>query len=548
MKSLFSKRNLALFAMVAALAVAAHAGVLPPDIAFGLGGLGMMGNVANTAETLALFKAAQGNPDSELTKAWTQANSAVSGITAYDLEAPAKQLYPVITPLRNMIPRVSGKGGIQANWRAVTGVNTASTLLGVSQGNRGGAITSTTQDYIAAYKGLGLEDSVTFEADYAAENFQDLKALAVEGLLRATMIGEEKVILGGNASLSLGNTPTPTLSSANTGGSLTNNVSYGVGCVALTFEGMMLASVPTGVVQSYTRTNTDGSTDTINGGCANPSAQANVTTAVSANVSTISASVTPVAGAVAYAWFWGLANANLTLGAITTINSVLITAAATGNSSAPGTANFAALTAADKSTNSLEFDGLLTFASKSSLNPYIKVQATGTPGTGTPLTADGIGGVVEIDAALKAFWDNYRLSPDTLWVNSQEMNSIAKCTANASTTGAQRITFVTDPGQVTAGAVVVRSYLNKYAMDGNTALQIKLHPNMPAGTMLFTTSKLPYPLSNVTNVMQMRMRRDYYQIEWPTVSRKYQYGVYEDGVLQHFFPPSMGVITNLAPN
>jgi len=53
-------------------------------------------------------------------------------------------------------------------------------------------------------------------------------------------------------------------------------------------------------------------------------------------------------------------------------------------------------------------------------------------------------------------------------------------------------------------------------------------------------------LSNVTNILQMRMRRDYYQIEWPQTSRKYQYGVYEDGVLQNFFPPSQGIITNIA--
>lgn len=505
-------------------------------------------NAQTTAETLALLKAAQGQPNSELAKAWTQSNSAISGITAYDLEAPSKKLYPVITPLRNEIPRVSGKGGIQANWRAVTGVNTTSVLPGVSQGNRGGIITSTTEDYTAAYKGLGLEDTVTFEADYAGEGFEDVKALSVEGLLRSMMIAEEKVILGGNSSFALANTPTPTLSSANTGGTLTGNVSYGVGCVALTFEGYMLASVTTGVVQTIARTNADASSDTINGGTSLPSAQANVTSSVSANVSVISASVVAVAGAVAYAWFWGLASGNLTLGAITTINSTLITAAAAGAAVSPGIANFNALAATSYARNTLEFDGLLTFASQSALGGYQKVQATGTPGTGTSLTADGLGGVTEIDAALKAFWDNRRLSPTTLWVNSQEMNAISRATANASTNGAQRIVFASEPGKVVGGSVIVRSYLNKYAMDGNTEMEIRLHPNMPPGTMLFTTRRLPYPLSNVTNILQMRMRRDYYQIEWPQTSRKYQYGVYEDGVLQNYAPFSQGLITNIAPS
>jgi len=500
-----------------------------------------------TAETLELLKAAQGLPNDELLKAWTQSGSAVSGITAYDLEAPAKQLYPRITPLRNEIPRTSGKGGIQAAWRAVTGINTVlASSPYVSGGNRSGVITSTTADYTAAYKGLGLEDSVTFEADYASENFQDVKALAVEGLLRAMMIAEEKVILGGNNSLSLANTPTPSLTVANTGGTMTGNISYGVGCVALTFEGYLASSLTTGVVQSYTRTNADASTDSISGGTALPSTQANVANACTANTGTLSATVTAVAGAVGYAWFWGANSGNLALGAITTINSVLITTTtATSTALSPGIINFQALAAANKSTNSLAFDGLLTMASQSSLNSYQAVMATGTAGTGTALTSDGAGGITEIDTALKSFWDNYRLSPDTLWVNSQEMNNIGKKILAGASNAAQRFVFNADQG-VLGGGIMVRSYLNKFGMDGAQELKIRLHPNLPPGTMLFTTARLPYPLSNVTNVMQMRMRRDYYQIEWPLVTRKYQYGVYEDGVLQHYFPPSLGVITNIA--
>jgi hypothetical protein len=504
-------------------------------------------NAQTTQETLALVKAAHGTPDGELAKAWTQSGSATSGITAYDLEPAAKQLYPVITPLRNSMPRVSGKGGIQANWRAITGVNTSGVRGGVSGGNRGGVITSTTADYTASYKGIGLEDYVTFEADYAAEGFDDLRAKAVEGLLRSTMIMEERLILGGNSSYALGNTATPTLTSANTGGGLTGNVGYGVGVVALTLDAYLNGSLAGGVPQTIARTNADSSTDTVNCGTANPSAQANIINANTGATTTISATVTALAGAVAYAWYWGANSGNLTLGAITTINSVLITAAATGNASQPG-GNFQALVAADKSRDSLVFDGLLTMASQSSLNSYQKVMATGTAGTGTPLTADGIGGVVEIDTALKSFWDNYRLSPDTIWVNSQEMQAIAKATANGTTTAAQRIVISAEPGSVIGGGFIVRSYLNKYAMDGNTELKVRLHPNMPPGTMLFTTSQLPYPLSNVSNVMQMRMRRDYYQIEWPQRSRKYEYGVYADGVLQHYFPPSLGVITNVAPS
>ncbi len=69
---------------------------------------------------------------------------------------------------------------------------------------------------------------------------------------------------------------------------------------------------------------------------------------------------------------------------------------------------------------------------------------------------------------------------------------------------------------------------------------------MPAGTILMTARTLPYPLSNVGNVMQIRTRQDYYQIEWPPRARRYETGVYADEVLQHYFPPSMAVISNIA--
>ena len=127
---------------------------------------------------------------------------------------------------RHEIPRVSGKGGIQANWRAITGVNINNLSAGVSPGNRGGVIAVSTKDYTAAYKGLGLESNVDFEADYAAEGFDDAKARAVEGLLRSLMISEEKMMVGGNSSVLLGTTPTPTAAGATTGGALSNGIAW----------------------------------------------------------------------------------------------------------------------------------------------------------------------------------------------------------------------------------------------------------------------------------------------------------------------------------
>lgn len=462
-----------------------------------------------------------------------QPGSATTGLNFYDLEAGAKFLVPVLTPLRNSIPRVSGRGGTQANWKAITGINTGKVRLGVSDGNRGGVIDVTTTDYSAVYRGIGLEGSATFEATYAAQGFDDARAQAGLRTLQSVMIGEEALILGGNGSLALGTTGTPSLSAATTGGTLAT-ATLSVICVALSLDGLINGSIAGGIQASITRTNPDGSTDTYGGGAAQKSS--NATVSVTGPTGSVTASVAAKNGAAGYAWFWGAAGSEV-LGAITTINSVSITATAAGTQTA------ASLPSADWSVNALVFDGLMTMCWKG-MGSYTKTLPTGTAGAGTPLTGDGAGGIVEIDDALQWWWDNLRLSPDTIWVNSQEARNISRKILAGNATSAQRFVF-DSVQQAIGGGIMVRTYLNRFSMGGGQELQIKIHPNIPAGTILFTSSTIPYPLSNVGNVIQIKTRQEYYQIEWPLRSRKYEYGVYADEVLQHYFPPSMGVICNI---
>lgn len=493
------------------------------------------------AQIMELVKKAQNAPlPDSIAKSWTQSGSAVSGLTMYDLEAPAKLLYPVLTPLRNQIPRDFGGMGIQANWRAITGINVNQVSAGVSQGKRGGGIATSTADYTAAFKGIGLEDDVSFEADYASKGFDDVKARAVQGLLSSLMIQEERIILGGNSGLALGTTPTPTLVASASGGSLATAAAFSVICVALTMEGYLTGTVgAAGINGQITRTNTDASSDTYGGGSAQKSA--NATVSVTGATGSVTATVANVRGAMAYAWYWGATAGSERIGAITTINSVSITALAGGsNQLASAITNGAA----DNSQNGLIFDGLLTMCSNSALGAYYSAQATGSAGVGTPLTADNLGGIVEIDVALKWWWDNYRLSPDCIWVHSQEMNNIGKKILAATSSSGQRFVFQSEQGML-AGGVMVKEYLNKFGMNGPTTIPVRLHPNMPAGTILFTCRKLPYSLNNVQDVFKIKGRRDYYQLEWPLRTRKYEYGIYADQVLQHYFPPSMGIITNI---
>jgi hypothetical protein len=485
--------------------------------------------------TLDAMKTAQAQTSDALAKSFTQS----LGLVAYDLQAPALQLYPfmgAMTLLRNDIPRVAGGGDTATRWKAITGINTGNTHPGIAEGNRGGYVSTTVNPYTAAYIGLGLEDFVTFEADYAAQGFDDAKAKATLGLLRSLMIQEENMLLGGNASVPLGVTPTPTLSAGGTGGTLPGApTTYSVICVALTQQGLSRSSLANGVVQQISKTNADGTTDTINGGAAGKS---NAATQAITLGQVLSCTVTPVEGAVAYAWYVGTAG-NEKLEAITSINSVAFSAPLKGTGQAAS-----AVSATDYSKDATyNMDGLLYFA-KSANNSVLKTLATGTPGTGTTLTSDGAGGVQEINDLLQSMYDSYRMGPTDLLVSSAGIRLINKlCISNG---GAPLFRFVMDGkgGEVgLAAGATVGSYLNPIT---NELIRVRVHPFMPAGTILGYARQIPYPLNGVGNVFQVKTRRDYYQLEWPLRTRKYEYGVYADEVLQHYAPFTLLKLSNVA--
>lgn len=478
--------------------------------------------------------ASQGN----ISKAMTQPTSATTGLQAYNLEPAAKRTYPVLTPMRNKIPRRTGGYAIQANWKAITGVNPNRVRAGVSEGNRGGVIGHTEVEKLAAFKGYGTENFHTFEAEYAAKGFHNIPAETVRQTMEATMIAEEGLMLGGNNSLALGTTPTPALVAA-AGGSLPNSA-LSVICVALGYEsywdlmgfnnggvGKSLDIANASVQTVITRTNADGSTDTFNAGSAQKSAAASVTP--SANGKVTASLVNAVRGAYGYAWYWGASGSEV-LGAVTDTTTVVISAAATGSQTA------ASLPAADHSRSALEFDGLLTqIVTPGSGGYYYDAQAAS-------LTSDGAGGIEELTEAFRAFYNLYRLSPDELFVNADDLRSMNQLIVGNSGQPILSLNVDINATREIAAGVSIGTYLNPYV---GKRVKVVVHPNMPRGTMLFYSNSLPGYVQGVQQLTRMYMRSDYTQINWPVTTRKRYYGVYADGVLQCYFPPAFGVITNV---
>jgi hypothetical protein len=479
--------------------------------------------------TLELFKLANENGMSpeDMDESLKKSVSVATGLTYYDLRAPALNLFPTVTPLRNAIPRMQRTyPGPAANWKVVQStVGSGLPYMGwVPEGRRSASMSYTTADKSQTYKTIGEEDSLTEEARFAAQGFEDEDALVQLRLLLKMFVKEEAALLGGDNSLALGTPGTVSLTASTTTVATLPTNTYSVGVVMLTQEGFLNATT-TSVATSLAITGNDGKSYTLNGGSGNASA---VTTLAVTAGQALAASVPTKAGAVAYAWYAGTSG-NEKFQSITTVNSVVFT----NTLSTTGQA-FSAVTT-DSSTNGTAFDGLLTTAWITANGAYNAWQATGSGtifatetsptngalGVGTGLTASGSGGIKEIDDMLVSMWNTNRISATVIYVNAQELRNItAKVLTNASGPLLRYNVEADQAGMVEyklTASGVVSFYFNPYTPDGGVRIPIKVHPNLAPGTLIAWAEVLPpWYVSNATpEVAVVQTRQDYYAEVWP---------------------------------
>lgn len=493
----------------------------------------------------------------------------------YDLHNIVQMLYPYreLIPCISKLPRVEANGGNAYHWKRIVAINTANVSAGVSEGNRGARIGITEQDMVAQFKTLGLESSATFEARLGSRNLDpEALGISVQSALRSLMIQEEQNLIWGNASMPLGTTPTPTLTAGavpGVTGSFGSVTAY-VACVALAGQGFQgygtynsvsgLGGIPGQIV----KVNADNSSDTIGGGSAAPSAIASVSVS---GTQAVTAAVAVVNGAVGgYAWYVGTtvsSPSTMYLAGVTPSNQAIF-------SKVPATTNqplsnlYVSGVGQDNSTNVLVPDGVLpqifgaimgpSPGQTMATNPFTPTGVTFSKGgsivyqlaTGnTGLTING-STIFEFDQVLRAAYDQYKLGYDKILMSSQDMNdSFGAMLSNSSAANIYRLLLDADEttGRIVAGRKVT-SYLNKFM---NNTLDVEVHPYLPPGTIVFWSEKIPYELSGVQNLLEARVRQDYYQIQWPWRTRRYEYGVYVDEVFSCYYTPAFAVISNKNP-
>lgn len=398
---------------------------------------------------------------------------------------------------------------------------------------------------MASYKVLSLGDTVEYDAQIQAQEFQDLRQTSGINLLYALMEQEDIILLGGQ-NYSLGTPSAPSLTTSTTGGTI-GAVTPAVAVAARTMQGYF------------------------DGQGTKASAAAATGAALSGTTNTVTATVAAVAGAVVYDWFVGTSGGTLYYYGSTTNNTVTITsipsAAATtsglsmcavpADASGNAIANAAAATV-DNSADASAPNGLLASLTGDYVSGNFGQRGTGSPTNAYYKSLDGAslsatqGTIDQVDEALEYLWDNAKVSVDTILVNSKDHVNMSNKIISSG--GAYTLFQPDEMSQRrdVIGGQLVSSIINK-AVNGR-AVTLETHPWLPQGTIVGITRKLPYPNNKVANVLEVETLLEYQQIEYATSRQsgqamggpRYDFEIRCQEAFKNYFPGSMFCIQNVA--
>jgi hypothetical protein len=461
--------------------------------------------------------------------ATTSGITTATGLVPYSLQAPALNLWPVITPWRNRIPRVV-MGATGFHWRRITAIDTDEDYGFVAENTdttpnstagRAGFMKIKEEDDSIVFKTIGVDGYVTFEARYGGNtntnSGMDFRVDEVQrlALLQAAMMRDEKAMIGANATV-LGNvtgiTKTGVTQLATGVGALSTGTAYDVQVTALTFLGLRKGST------GHASADAAGETGA--------AAATSISTTAGGNAGDKSLTIkwTAKVGAFAYNVYVGATGTGGKYLATCRSNYYSITATAT-STNVPNTA--------DQTADANGYDGIVKqLFTKAG---YIKSL------DGAALTARATN-VAELDNAFLAQFNTYRTGFQEIWVSATDRQSITTIVAG-STAPALRVNLTDGANNITGG-IRIGSVLNQYM---NEDVPVLVHPYLPKGMIVLWNNNLGqyYPNANIPAPIEMRMSFDYLSLDWPTTSLRQEFGVYSKGAptIRASFP--FGLIYNV---
>ena len=418
----------------------------------------------------------------------------------------AKLLTPRPTPLRNSIPRLKGQGGAR-RFKVISGftgtgtggitttqpgVNETTTNAGPGGLNyiRPPYISYAGYDVALNYVSWGLSDSVSWQAEYQGQGYEDIRSLSNTALLYSTMLLDERLMLYGR-----GTTGGGYVGALGTPGNVTlSAVSASVAPTSPTTNTTSLAGTSWVVVAADA-----GDLLGTNGQAMH---QGPATTAGNAASVTVSAGQavkvtigTDVTGALGYNLYVASVQAGpFVYAGRTGYNVGYITAQ-------PLSGPEVASGGADQSAIATNFDGLLTnvAASGGYVNRINSALSTTNPGA-------------EFQTLFASLYEAVKADPDTVLLNGFDRMQLSNAVLNNAANSAYRV-YITDgvaQGGVAVGAVVT-SMLNQVT---GTSIPLTVHPWLPQGNALVRSTTLPIPDSNVAETSVMVLPQDYVNVRY----------------------------------
>jgi len=452
----------------------------------------------------------------------------------YDLEAPAKQLVPRFSPLRNDLPRQKGQGTAREYRRILgytnTGMGGVSDLspffnsesdsgtptFGALALRRGQKISYAMDVHTANYVEMSLSDMVTWKAQFTNLGFENSRSLSQLALLWAHMLGEEKAMLWGRGASGSGyegavaapTVGTPTSAAAGTGSGFGTTVFV--------------------KVTSYT-----GQGESL------PFAEQTSTTLTAGRPLQIPITVQPT-GAISYGVYASTTTGTETFQGffVPTSGNLVIPTFTSGGRSVPS---------ADGSFNAGGYDGFLSVLSDPAQAGYSARFDVTYPGLnvfGNATAANNIGDKPWQDA-FAALYASVYADPEEVWLNVQQRRQLADFVRSAgSGAAAYRITIPeTSADGVRIGAMVTGIHNESSPTDRMVSLRV--HPYMPTGASFIRSVRLDIPNSGIGDTTEVTSVQEYMAVDWPEIQFTYDASTYWYGTLVHYAPKWSACILGL---
>ena len=359
-----------------------------------------------------------------------------------------------------------------------------------------------------------LSDSVSWQAEYQGQGFEDVRSLSNTALLYATMLIDERLMCYGRGTTGNGYTGALAAPSVSLAGVSASLAPSGVTTPALAASPFVVVAADAGDLLG-----TNGTT--MHQGPATTAASVAVTAGQVIQVTV----VTDSPGALGYNLYVGSVSAGPFFYAGRTGSSIgYIKYQPTGT---PTTTSGAA----DQSAVATNYDGLLTNTAAS--GGYV-TRLNASFSTTSPAT--------EFQTAFGNLYEQVKSDPEEIWLNGfdrlQLSNAITNNAANSNYT-----VFIpnADVGGVKTGTVVTE-ILNEVT---GSSVPLTVHPWFPQGNALIRQKTLPLPDSNVAETSVMALPQDYVAVQWPVVQFTYDASTFEIGTFCHYAPAWNGIIQGI---